>query len=230
MNRALATTIPVLSNAALIVYAINRGLAKSGNPGRYFGEGRFTTIISCAQLLLIALFAGLTFLARRKLTPGRSIFSGPALWAFIAAGFVFLAADDAFEIHEHFDIVIHQIFHLQETPLTDRIDDALIALYGVIGCAFLWFYRHEFLAFKFILPPLIGGFICLALSVLCDTISNDATWLRWYAQDAPIPPQLNGWFSAGDGAFTLLGEASFIAAFYLAFRQSVARTSTSPPI
>jgi hypothetical protein len=220
MSRPIATAIPVLSNVALIAYAIHRGLTKSGNPGRYFGEGRFTTIISCAQLLLIALFAALTFFARRKLTPSRSIFSGPALWAFIAAGFVFLAADDAFEIHERFDIIIHQIFHLQETSLTDRIDDALVALYGIIGCAFLWFYRHEFLALRSILPPLIAGFACLALSVLCDTISNDITMLRWFYQDTPIPSQLNGWFSAGDGSFTLLGEAFFIAAFYLAFRIS----------
>jgi hypothetical protein len=220
MHRTRAATLALVFNGAVIAYAIYRGLSKTGNPGRYFGEGRFTTIISCTQLLLIALFAGLTFHARRKLTPDRSALSGPALWAFIAAGFVFLAADDAFEVHEHMDMMVHQLLHLQETSLTDRLDDVLVALYGVIGCGFLWVYRRELLSFKPILPLLGAGFACLGASVVCDMISNDEAPLRWYFQDAPVPKQLNGWFSAGDGAFTLLGEGFFLAAFYVAFHNA----------
>jgi hypothetical protein len=220
MNRARAATIALAFNCALVVFAIVKGIGKSGNPGRYFGEGRFTTLFSCVQLLLIAYFAWQTFLTRRRLATGRSIFSGPALWAFVAAGFVFLAADDAFKIHEQIDIIIHAVFHLQETPFTDRLDDALIALYGVIGSGFLWAYRRELIAFKEILPLLGAGFVSLAASVLCDTISNDEIVLRWFFQDTPVPKQLNGWFSAGDGAFTLIGEGFFAAAFYLAFRAS----------
>jgi hypothetical protein len=220
MNRARATAIALVFNCGLVAYAISRGLGKTGNPGRYFGEGRFTTIVSCAQLLLVALFGWLTFLARRRLANGRGIFSGPVLWAFIAAGFVFLAADDAFKIHERLDLIIHEIFHLQETSLTDRLDDGLIALYGVIGCGVLWSYRRELFAFKEILPLLVAGFACLAASVLCDVISNDESGLQWFFQGAPVPKQLNGWFSAGDGAFTLIGEGFFVAAFYLAFRKA----------
>ena len=220
MNRARAATTALVLNCALVSYAILRGLGKSGNPGRYFGEGRFTTFFSCAQLLLVAFFAWQTFLNRRRLAPGRSVFSGPALWAFVAAGFLFLAADDAFKIHERIDIIIHEVFQMQETPFTDRLDDALIALYGVIGFGFLWTYRRELLVFKEILPLLGAGFVSLAASVLCDTVSNDQTVLRWFFQDAPVPKQLNGWFSAGDGAFTLIGEGFFAAAFYLAFQSS----------
>lgn len=217
MNRARAALLALAFNSSVITYAILRGLSKTGNPGRYFGEGRFTTFISCGQLLLVALFAWLTFAARRSQTTGRSAFSGPALWAFIAAGFVFLAADEAFKIHESFDFLIHTVLQLSETPLTDRIDDALIALYGVIGCGFLWAYRRELLAFKEILPLLGAGFVGLALSVLCDVISNDESGVRWFYQNEPVPQQLAGWFSAGDGAFTLLGEGFFVAAFHVAF-------------
>jgi hypothetical protein len=220
MHRARVTTIVLAIECAVIIYAIFRGLGKTGNPGRYFGEGRFTTIISCAQLLLIAFFAGLTFLERRKATPERSIFSGPVLWALVAAGFAFLAADEAFELHERIDIITHQILHLQETPLSDRLDDLLVALYGVIGCGILWKYRLELHSFRKVLPILVAGFACLAASVLCDIISNDETGLKWFFRDAPIPKQLNGWFSAGDGAFTLLGEGFFLAAFYLAYRMT----------
>lgn len=219
MNRTRAALLALAFNCGVVTHAILRGLSKTGNPGRYFGEGRFTTFISCGQLLVVALLAWLTFLARRRqaVAVRRSVFSGPALWAFIAAGFVFLAADDAFKIHENFDFVIHELLHLPETPLTDRIDDALIALYGVVGCGFLWAYRRELLAFKEILPPLGAGFVGLALSVACDVISNDDSGVRWFYQTEPVPQQLAGWFSAGDGAFTLLGEGFFVAAFYVAF-------------
>jgi hypothetical protein len=218
MTTKRAMTIALIANGALIVVAISLGLAKTGNPGRYFGEGRFTMAFSCAQLLLVAFFAARTFLARRKLAPKLGFFSAAWLWALIAAGFVFLAADDGFQIHEHLDVMIHKKFHIHQTSLSDRLDDALIAVYGLIGATVLWVFRRELLKFKRILPPLVAGFACLFISVCFDTISNDEQWLVRFFGDMAVPKQLGGWFSAGDGAFTLLGEGLFVAAFYLVYR------------
>ena len=54
-------------------------------------------------------------------------FGGSRVWGLIAGGFVFLAVDEALQIHERLDFVIHKALNIRETALTDRLDDAIIA-------------------------------------------------------------------------------------------------------
>lgn len=139
----------------------------------------------------------------------------------MAAGFVFLAADDAFQFHEHMDTFIQKLFHLPKNGLTDRIDDAIIGIYGVIGLWVLWLYRRELLQFRPMLRPLITGFACMAVSVFCDTISNRIDVLLWLTGSVPTAKWLDGWFSVGDGAFTLLAEGFFAVSFFCGWRRAV---------
>jgi hypothetical protein len=215
-------TTAATANLLIIALAILLGLLTTGKPSRYFGEGRFTTAVSCAQLLAIAFFSSRIFLARRPMAAPLGPISGAWVWGFIAAGFGFLAADDAFEIHERLDRIIHEAFHIQETAWTDRLDDMIIALYGCLGFSILWLFRREILFFKPMRRPLAGGFACLFVSVACDTISNDEHFLIWLFRDTATAKRLNTWFAAGDGALTLLAEGFFLAAFYLSHRSAIA--------
>ncbi len=220
------TTRPALFaitvNLAIIIFAVVLGIvrSKTGNPSRYFGEGRFTTGISCFQLLLTAFFAARIFSVRRAAftNAGRNWLSGPVLWLLISAGFVFLAADDAFKIHERLDGIIHSLFHLKQTALTDRLDDAIIALYGLIGIGVLWAFRHELRPMRVMLPPLIAGFAFLAANVFFDTLSDKEDILLRLVGDLRLAKRLQGWSDVGDGACTLMAEGLFAAAFYLGWK------------
>lgn len=55
----------VAFNPAVFVFTILPGLWKTGNPSRYFGEGRSTTFLSAAQLLTIGGLAWQIFTARK---------------------------------------------------------------------------------------------------------------------------------------------------------------------
>jgi hypothetical protein len=217
------------ANTLLITFAIALGLAKTGNPSRYFGEGRFTTAFSCFQLLLTAMFAGRIFAVRRAAATMRGFRAGYWVWLLVSVGFVFLALDDALQIHEKIDHWIGDIFHLKHGPWKDRIDDAVIGAYGFIGLGVLWTFRGELRQFRVMLKPLGYGFGCLCASIICDTLSNNLGVFLWLTRgDRPLARKLDGWFSVGDGAFTLLAEGLFAAAFLIAWR--VARRNLEPVI
>ena len=218
MTARRVTITVVAANLIAIALAIVLGLVTAGKPSRYFGEGRFTTIISCGQLLAIAFLSGRLFLMRRPVAAPLGPVSAAWIWGLIAVGFAFLAADDAFEIHERLDRIIHEAFHTQETAWTDRLDDMIIAAYGVVGVSLLWLFREEILFFTPMRRPLGTGFLCLLASVVCDTISNDDHFLVWLLDDPATGKRLNTWFAVGDGAFTLLAEGFFLVAFYLSHR------------
>ena len=222
MTPRRAITTLVVANLIIIVFAIILGFSTAGKPSRYFGEGRFTTGFSCAQLLATAFLSGRIFLARRPLASNVGPLSAAWVWAFIAAGFVFLAGDDAFRIHERLDATLHATLHMQETEFTDRLDDGIIAIYGFIGLAILWLFRKDIFFFHQIRRPLRGGFLCLFASVACDAISNGEQFPAWLSGNVATEKRLNSWFAVGDGAFTLLAEGFFLAAFYLANRATTA--------
>lgn len=204
-------------NLAIVAFAVIHGLSVTGNPSRYFGEGRYTTAISCLQLLLTAYLAFRICKVRRSLTRCRGSIDGSWLWALIGAGFVFLALDDALQIHERMDKLVLHVFHLEKNGITDRIDDAIIATYGAIGLLVLWWFYPEWSRFRPMLKPLAIGFVFLVLNVLCDALSNREDIFMWLSADRGMAKKLDGWFSVGDGAFQLLAEGMFVAAFYAGF-------------
>ncbi len=218
MSRLRPALLALAINVAIVIFTVALGLHKTGNPSRYFGEGRFTTAISCFELLLTAWFASRICSVRRAQLAGRGWFSGPILWALVSAGFVFLAADDAFKFHERLDHVVHVVFHLQKTALTDRIDDAIILLYGLIGLAVLWTFRRELRPLRVMLAPLVIGFVFFGLNVFFDTLGDKPDILLWLVGDLALAKRLQGWSDVGDGGCTLLAEGLFAAAFYLGWK------------
>jgi hypothetical protein len=107
---------------------------------------------------------------------------------------------------------------LQETSWTDRLDDAIIGAYGLVGIAVIWQFRHELLRHEEIKDSVRWGFACLAASVVCDALSNRNDILAWLSGDPKVGAMLTRWFAVGDGSFTLVAEACFVAGFYLSWK------------
>ncbi len=107
----------------------------------HFGEKGFITILSAVQLLVVSMLSYKIYQARGMM--GRSSFwrDPSVVWAIIASGFLFLAADEVLRIHENLDKLIHYVFGLKETNLTDRIDDLIVGMYGLVGIGVLIAYR-----------------------------------------------------------------------------------------
>jgi len=208
-------------NAAVLAYAVIDGNA-SGDPGRKFAESSYTTWISSLQLLTIAVFAfGVYWYRFRDV---RRIFSVIIIWFLIGVGFTFLAADEKFLFHENLDKKIHAVTGMTETAWSDRIDDLIVLLYGLIGIAALWCCRHEVLRFPYPLRYLYGGFALLLLMVILDVASNgdDFILALGIGEHAVI---VTRWLGAIEDVCKIMAEAFFLAGFFLIFmivrRQSI---------
>jgi len=160
-------------NISLLSFSLFAGIA-NGNIEYYFKEGRLMTFFSSFQLIAIAVFCGI--IAESK-AQTRSIH----IWSLIALGFVFLAFDEVLMIHEMIDFRIHDWLNMQETALSDRIDDLIVLLYLLIGLSLFWYYRdcllpHLPIVKQYALPTLVLiGYTIIAdiLSNRQDIISND---------------------------------------------------------
>jgi hypothetical protein len=205
-------------NVAAIAYSVARGLSRANNPARYFGEGRFTTWLSCLQLALTGVAALGIFLARRRQVSGQGDRSPHVLWGLIATGFFFLAFDERYQIHEDLDQWIHRAFRWRESSWTDRLDDLLVGVYAVIGMGVIWTYRSELHRFRPIGSYLLVGFILTFVSVACDTVSNRRDALAHLLPAGSDPDRWQAWVAVAEGSFMLLAESVFLAGFVKAWR------------
>lgn len=155
-------TIAIL--LALIIYQFG---------GRdHFGERGFITFISTFQLLATAWLVDKIFQIK-KTTINPSAKSRLKLWRIIAWGFIFLAADEFLSLHEVTDLFIHDLFKLEESGFSDRLDDLIVALYGVFSIWLLWFYRDEFKHHRSAIALFKKGFALLFVMVGIDLLANE---------------------------------------------------------
>ena len=160
-----------LTVTAIIIASILLGQIAVGRPTILFEETG--TIMLASFFLLI----GTARANRRIYTLRRSnelpLRRDPALiWAMIGLGFLFLALDETVQIHEQLDHLIHRVFHLRETGWSDRIDDAIIGIYALIGFGLIWLYRVEFRDASALRRWLLIGVVFLVVSVITDALGN----------------------------------------------------------
>jgi hypothetical protein len=224
--KCLALILPL--NAAVIAAAVIRGISKAEKPGLYFGEGRFTMIFSCVQLLAIAFLSFAIFRTRRGFSSERGWLALQNLWLLIGVGFIFLTADEAFEIHENTDRLFHVWFGVTQTNLTDLLDDFIIGSYLLIGVVTLWIFRAELKSFREMIVPLIWGFVCGGFSVVSDILGHHKDIFLALGADLRLSGRLVQWADVGDGAFTLLAEGCFVSAFFAAWLKSRIAPAPAP--
>lgn len=183
-------------------------------PSQHFKEGGFITWLSFVQLLIVAIIAWKVFKQRREGTRLKGWKQPYMLWAIIAFGFLFLAVDEIARIHEGIDKLIHIVFSLQETGLTDRIDDIILGCYGLLGLWVLYLYGEEIKSYKNVFPFLVIGFIFLFIMVVLDLVSEKTDIVSIFIKDPLMSGSFNSWLGIVEEVFKILSEAVFIATFY----------------
>ena len=216
----------LLGTALVIGGGVFAGL-RAGNALRCFEEKTIATFYSGFLLLGIA---WLCFQMRRlrHVAPGRTFWKPEtAIWGLMALGFAFLAVDEVAEVHESMDKLIHRVFRLRETNLTDRIDDMIVGLYGLTGIGALFAYRKELTRHKHVAPFLAAGIILFFAMVALDALTNRMDVLRAVFK-ANLTADLVTVLVVAEESCKLYASASFFLGLYSAVHR--ARPASHPAI
>jgi hypothetical protein len=175
----------------------------NGDVKEQFGEHGLITKLS---VILIVACAGVAWsvFRRRGGVLQRGAWREPRfLWALVAAGFGFFALDERFKLHESLDHRVHDLLAIEETAVTDRIDDLVVGAYGLIGLAVLAAYRTELRLSRPLIPFLVLAFVLFFTTVAFDVMTNRGeVWLPWGFQLSVI-----------EDAVKILSECLFLAGF-----------------
>ena len=139
---------------ALACLALALGVAVGLGLGDLDNQFRESGIVTYTSAALLALTAAMSLrIGRlRRAGAGWSWRDPRIVWLAIGLGFVWLALDDLAQIHENLDRLLHRLAGIEETPLTDRLDDLIILAYGLIGAGVMWACRSELRRF----PQMLG--------------------------------------------------------------------------
>jgi len=184
-----------------------------------FSEGGVITLVSVFQLGVIARLSW-KIMQTRGAAGWLPVWREPnTVWWLIAIGFVFLAADELLKIHESIDTLIHYVFDLEKTAITDRIDDILVGIYGLVGIGVLIVYRKELKPFGEAILYLVAGFTLMFAMVALDVITNKKDILVLFFQ-RDTATVLRSWLSLVEDSLKMLAEAFFLLGFIATLRKA----------
>lgn len=202
-------------DSLMIATAVSRAILLKRNPMRYFDEGGYITWFSILQLLFIAYLCWKISIVRADRDSSLQILKNPSrFWQIIAGGFIFLACDEYFGIHENLDVGFHRLFGLSEDGLTSRIDDFIILFYVIIGILFLKTFKSEFQNFASSFRWFFAGFSLSFLTILLDMISHKGKILSLVLEDADKIAFMHNWLKTLEEIPKIFAEGAFIIAFY----------------
>ena len=203
----LVMLVDLIAVAAAVLIYVLTGEEK-------LGEGSFLTHLSAIQLFAISWISFQIFRVRNQGEGNAfNLRNHRILWWLIAAGFLYLFADELFKIHEGIDSRIHSVFHLRESGWTDRIDDLLILGYALVGLGVIAFYRSEFVIMKRGLPYFICGFVALFLMIGLDVITNRDDLIRSFVDRDLVKP-VHTCLSFAEEGMKVFSGGLFVIAFY----------------
>lgn len=159
---ARAGTLLLALCLATVLVLIGLGYAWHDNPHRFFGERKAGTYLSFLNLL--ATGATSASIARRlEPTPFARF------WWAAAVGFVWLGCDDLFTLHEQIDRAFHALLRLDpDHPVTDHLDDLIVAGYGVAALALAYRHRVDLRHLTWMHRVLGGAFTLFVAMVVVD--------------------------------------------------------------
>lgn len=189
-----------VANAAAFALALILGLIV-GDFDYHFQEHRFITWFSVVQLGATAWVCREVFRIRRV-----------RLWLLLTIGFAFLAIDEGGKVHENIDRTIHKVFRIEETALSDRLDDLLIGLYGVIGLGVLYAYRDELRHYRSARRYVVAAFVLLFVMVGLDLAINRPDLLTRVTGDEESATAWKLRLGVPEEGLKLLGEMMFLFA------------------
>lgn len=184
-------------------------------------------VVSFIVLMAIAVVCARIYAARRG--PEAGWLAGTErIWLLMSLGFIFLALDEALSIHETLDVLIHRVFALRETWLTDRVDDLIILVYGIAGILILYAHRSEFTGLAGYRVYFVIGFLLLVAMVVLDLLSNRRDFLYATGLTRSWVPPIHHALEVAEELTKLLAEASFLLGFLSIYRQVAAAGAVGP--
>ena len=173
--------ITIVLEVLVIGSALLRAFLLNVNPKRYFDDQGYVSWFSFLQILAAAYLAWKIY-SSRKSHATKTSNKGSAsynFWAILSGGFLFLGIDEMWEIHENLDRLIHNLFQIKETAITDRIDSLIVLVYALIGIGILYWAKSELKKFKSALP-LFGIAFCLVfLMIFLDLLTDSRDLIYW---------------------------------------------------
>ncbi len=206
-------------DSLMITTAVSRAILLERNPMRYFDERGYITWFSILQLLFIAYLCWKISIVRADRDSPLQVGKNPSrFWQIMTGGFIFLAADEYFGIHENLDVGFHKLFSLSEDGLTGRIDDFIILFYAIIGILFLNAFKSEFQNFTASFRWFFAGFSLCFLTILLDMLSHKGRVVSLVMEDADKIAFVHNWSKAIEEIPKIFAEGAFIIAFYYCLR------------
>jgi hypothetical protein len=201
-RRILAPLVPILILVGVVT--------------EVFAVKNATEIVSAILLVVTSVICRRILDLRRP--PNAWMFFGPwRIWAFISLGFLFLAFDELWSIHERIDQKIHAIFSLEETAFTDRIDDFIVLFYGVIGAILIYAHLGEFRSLTSLRKYLGIGFVLLFLMILVDAGTNRKEYIDFMNIQGEMRDIIVEVAWHTENVLKLMSEAVFLFGFLAVF-------------
>ena len=203
-------------DAGLLGLSVLLGWILQAEPDALFAEGGVVTFLSAGHLIL-------TGWLLYRVAKVRSAAKASRIWSLMALGFIYLAFDETLKLHEGIDDAAHYLLGWEPTDLTDRLDDMIVGLYGLLGLGLMAFYRNELKQYKSSLWFLFVGMLFLYLMVALDTLINRDNLLILVLETNQISRAIP-WLEVCEEASKIISEAFLVIAAYEALR--VARRIT----
>lgn len=103
---------------------------------------------------------------------------------------------------------------MQETGLSDRLDDAIVLGYGVLGAAVLCVYRAELADYREVLPLVTCGAVLVFFMQGLDTAINRDDVFRAIGVPDEGVGILRSWLGGIEEALKLCAEAALLGSVY----------------
>jgi hypothetical protein len=196
-----------------VTLALGSAIAMGEFPGLHFEEEGFITYVSCLQLLIAAILAGKIF-QRQSSTLNSAIAKSEFFWLIIAIGMLFLALDDALEIHEKIDLWLHSFFNFQETNLTDFADDIVVGGYLLLFLIYIAWKWQTIQVFKPSFRFFKIGFILTVIMVIFDFMSNNDYFTSLFIKDPVQGRVIRQVLGILEDIIKIFAEGIFIVGIY----------------
>ncbi|MGB3188381.1 MAG: hypothetical protein WBB43_03000 [Limnoraphis sp.] len=202
----------LLFDIVVLGLTILRAVLNEKTPMRYFDETGIISWFSCLKLLVLSGLAWRISWVRKKVNiKGKK--APQNLWKLISIGFFYLAIDEIAQIHEAVDWLIHWVFQIPETRLTDSFDDVIVVFYSIVGGYFLYDFRDEFKRYFQTFSLFILAFVLKGIMVVFDVYTNDEMILSAWFNNPEDQKMMLDWLKTIEDSFKILAEGVFIAAF-----------------
>ena len=200
-----------------IVLAISGAMAAGHSPKAYFEEGGYMSILSCLQLLGGAFISRKIFLIAKN-SSNYILNKSISFWQTATFGLSFLTFDEAFQIHEYADKLLHFLlkilFDFEETNISDLADDMIVGgylLFLVVYVAKKWqsiqLFQNSFVYFKV-------GIGLTVLMIFLDTISNNTLFSSMFTENLEQEKMWEIWFGTLEDCIKIYAGGLFFIGIY----------------